>query len=288
MVNAVFFHRLAFSPWRIISYNVFGGSSRGPDIFGTEPWHFYMRNLLLNFNVWFLLALCAGPISMLQQLLRHPSATRLPFMRSLVFISPFYLWLVIFSAQPHKEERFMYPVYPFLCLNAAITLHHLLRYLGHPSTTSLAGRTPGIIKAVLATGSISLIVIVGFLRTCGTVTAYRAPSRIYTPLQDLGYQNAGGSVCLGKEWYRFPSSFFLPEKSRANFIKSDFGGLLPGQFSEQRGRFGLPSSWTLPSGMNDQNIEDPGKHVCIIKTHSLRPQHLLTIARLMSLRALFW
>ena len=32
---------------------------------------------------------------------------------SLCTMLPIYLWLAIFSLQPHKEERFMYPIYPF-------------------------------------------------------------------------------------------------------------------------------------------------------------------------------
>ena len=33
---------------------------------------------------------------------------------------PFYAWLAIFSLQPHKEERFLYVVYPILCFNASV------------------------------------------------------------------------------------------------------------------------------------------------------------------------
>lgn len=40
-------------------------------------------------------------------------------------------------------------------------------------------------------------------------------------------------VCVGKEWYRFPSHYFLPEGARLGLIKSHFDGLLPGEFYEQ-------------------------------------------------------
>ena len=40
-------------------YNIF--TSHGPDIYGTEPWHFYIFNGILNFNVVFLLSLAAWP-----------------------------------------------------------------------------------------------------------------------------------------------------------------------------------------------------------------------------------
>ena len=36
------------------------------------------------------------------------------------------------------------------------------------------------------------------------------------------------TVCVGKEWHRFPSSFFLPNQNfRIGFLKSDFKGQLP-------------------------------------------------------------
>lgn len=35
-------------------------------------------------------------------------------------------------------------------------------------------------------------------------------------------------VCLGKEWYRFGSSFFIPNaEQKVSFVKSGFDGLLP-------------------------------------------------------------
>ena len=262
-MNVFFYHKLVFVPWRIVSYNIFSGSSRGPDIFGTEPWHFYIRNLLLNFHIWFLLALCAGPIIMLQFLSRSYSTTKMSLLRSLMFITPFYLWLAVFSLQPHKEERFMYPAYPFLCLNAAITAHNVLFYLGHSNPQTLIGKLPAKLKLLGMIGLASFAVVIGLLRTAGTVTAYHAPLEIYQPLQNREYANMEGAVCLGKEWHRFPSSYFLPKNMRARFVKSSFDGLLPGQFSEASIGFGLFPTWLVPSGMNDRNMEDPGKHVCL-------------------------
>ena len=35
-------------------------------------------------------------------------------------------------------------------------------------------------------------------------------------------------VCVGKEWYRFPSSFYLPHSSfKIGFLESEFRGQLP-------------------------------------------------------------
>jgi len=245
---------------------VFSGSGKGPEIFGTEPWDFYLRNLLLNFNVWFILAMSVGPLLCLQYVLRSPTTTRQTWLRSVVFVTPFYMWLVIFTAQPHKEERFMYPAYPFLGLNAALAMHIILTFLGssNPSLNpkALLGRVPGKVKLVLASGFVILAIDAGLLRTVGMITAYRAPLAIYGALQRSGMAKPGETVCYGKEWYRFPSSYFLPNGMRAKFVRSAFDGLLPGEFNEAQVGFGFfPGTWLIPPGMNDRNIADPGKYV---------------------------
>ena len=252
-------------PWRIVTYNVFGGSERGPNIFGTEPWDFYLRNLLLNFNIWFVFAMLAGPLLGFDFQARSQSMSRRFPIRYMVFTTPFYLWLAIFSLQPHKEERFMYPAYPFLCLNSAIALHVLLSYIGALDLSKIMGKMAGQAKLVFVSAFIIGAAITGFLRTVGIVSAYRAPLQVYAPLQSLEYFMSDGFVCLGKEWYRFPSSYFLPNHMRAKFVKSAFDGLLPGEFSEAKIGFGFfPGTWLDPPGMNDLNIEDHGKYVGVL------------------------
>ncbi|KAL8734296.1 MAG: hypothetical protein Q9166_001494 [cf. Caloplaca sp. 2 TL-2023] len=261
-VDVFFYHKVTVVPWNMVSYNVFSGSSRGPDIFGTEPWDFYIRNLCLNFNIWFILALYVGPILGLQFLLHGRSTTNQSPIRSLVFVAPFYLWLAVFSAQAHKEERFMYPAYPFLALGAAIALHTTLANIGSSDPARLIGRIPAKLKLYVVSLSVLLALDISVARTIGIVTAYRAPLQVYAPLHQDQFVHTEANVCLGKDWYRFPSSYFLPNGMRAKFIKSAFDGLLPGQFTEAKTGFGFfPGTWLVPPGMNDQNIEDPGKHV---------------------------
>lgn len=248
----------------MVLYNVFSDSNRGPDLYGTEPWHFYLRNLLINFNVWFLLALASGPLLYLQRRYGRQAASRMTFFRSAVFLSPFYIWLAVFSLQPHKEERFMYPLYPCLALNAALALHLCILYLSTSDARTLAGRIPAGVKfAVISTLILSAITL-GLLRAVGVATAYSAPLRVYAALQqhvDRSPAISGTApVCVGKEWYRFPSSYHLPAAARLKFVESDFAGLLPGEFSESAIGFGMfPGTWLPPSGMNDRNEPDPEK-----------------------------
>jgi alpha-1,2-mannosyltransferase len=249
-------------PWNIVAYNVFGGSGKGPNIYGTEEWHYYLRNLALNFNIWLFLALGAGPLLLFQHFVRKQPASRQSFVRNLTFISPFYLWLTIFSLQPHKEERFMYPAYPLLALNAAISLHIVLGYVGSTDPKVFLSKIPASIRLAAVVFVVIGAIDLGLLRIVGIITAYSAPLKVYAPLQETSVTRFGDNLCLGKEWYRFPSSFFLPDGMHAKFIKSEFSGLLPGEFSEAKVGFGFfPGAWLEPPGMNDENKEDFGKYV---------------------------
>ncbi|XP_030883988.1 alpha-1,2-mannosyltransferase ALG9-like [Leptonychotes weddellii] len=40
-------------------------------------------------------------------------------------LAPMYIWFIIFFIQPHKEERFLFPVYPLICLCGAVALSAL-------------------------------------------------------------------------------------------------------------------------------------------------------------------
>ncbi|KAK4498297.1 hypothetical protein PRZ48_010955 [Zasmidium cellare] len=258
-IDWFFYKELNLVPLNIVWYNIF--SSKGPELYGTEPWHFYLRNLFLNFHFWLPLALLSMPLLLAQHFLRAKGATKTSYLRGIVFLTPFYLWLAIFTFQPHKEERFMYPAYPALAFNAAISLHIILANLGSTDPKDFISKVPvqlrllAILTFVLAASAFAAF------RTIGTITAYGAPLSIYQPLHQQGLAKSGDTICLGKEWYRFPSHYHLPHDVRAKFIKSEFAGLLPGEFSEAIHGFGLfPGTWLVPPGMNDENREDIGKY----------------------------
>lgn len=252
--------------WNIVKYNIFS-STGGPDLYGTEPWTFYFKNLTLNFNIWFILALLALPLFLLQKIISPSGHGFQTGLRTVVFVAPFYMWLGIFTAQPHKEERFMYPVYPFLVINASVALHIILSAIGNSNPSTLVGKIPGRLKFLGVSAVILLALDLSFDRIYGIYSAYHAPLNIYSRLWSgtngqSGLGNENDLLCLGKEWYRFPSSYFLPHDMHAKFVRSEFRGLLPGEFSEAKVGFGFWSGTWLPtSGLNDRNQEDLGKYV---------------------------
>ncbi|EWC46143.1 hypothetical protein DRE_04717 [Drechslerella stenobrocha 248] len=58
--DSLAYRKIVFVPLSIVLYNVFGGEGRGPDLYGTEPWWYYLANLSLNFNVMAVAALLSG------------------------------------------------------------------------------------------------------------------------------------------------------------------------------------------------------------------------------------
>jgi alpha-1,2-mannosyltransferase len=159
-----------------------------------------------------------------------------------------YLWIAIFIVQPHKEERFMYVIYPLLCYNSAHfvqSISNLLAgLLSRFFSQSCSLRLTGLANIILFSG----YGVLSLARVLAQVRGFRAPLFVYTDLK------GPSTLCIGKEWYRFPSSFFVPVGTKPLFVRSAFDGLLPGRFSESQWRAGM---WEIPSGMNDQNLPEP-------------------------------
>ena len=78
------------------------------------------------------------------------------------------------------------------------------------------------------------------------------------------------TLCVGKEWHRFPGHYLVPDGVRVDFVKSDFDGLLPGHFgegpsvaAEDGGLWWREGTRSAPVGLNDLNREAPGFYVRI-------------------------
>lgn len=78
-------------------------------------------------------------------------------------------------------------------------------------------------------------------------------------------ESATINVCLGKDWYRYPNSFFLPNPNwNVRFIKSEFDGMLPAPYAQTEN-----GTKIVHSHFNDQNREEPSLYFDIKKCHFL-------------------
>lgn len=109
----------------ILLYNALGGT--GDELYGVEPASYYVRNLFLNMGLAWPLAL-AAPLLLLKKFLESysaaTSASRLidSEVRGAVLCAPAIIWLGLLFRRPHKEERFMYPIYPLLAFMGALSV----------------------------------------------------------------------------------------------------------------------------------------------------------------------
>ncbi|XP_063060028.1 alpha-1,2-mannosyltransferase ALG9 isoform X2 [Engraulis encrasicolus] len=269
LIDSYHYGKLVIAPLNIVLYNVF--SSHGPDLYGTEPWHFYFVNGVLNFNVVFVLALFALPLTALMEaLLKRFNVQNLgrPYWLTL---SPMYLWMLVFFTQAHKEERFLFPIYPLICLCGAVALsslqkcYHFLfqRYrLEHYTVSS----------NWLALGCVLFFGVLSLSRSVAVFRGYHAPLDLYPEFHRIATdpsihtvpEDRQVNVCVGKEWYRFPSSFLLPKDWQLQFIQSEFRGQLPKPYSSE--------PWAtseIPEDMNDQNLEETSRYVELKQCHYL-------------------
>ncbi|XP_078283044.1 alpha-1,2-mannosyltransferase ALG9 isoform X2 [Rhinoraja longicauda] len=268
-VDSYYYGRLVVAPLGIIVYNVF--TPHGPDIYGTEPWSFYFINGCLNFNVVFVLALCALPLTTLMEFLLQKFNVHKLGRPYWLTLSPMYIWIVIFFTRPHKEERFLFPIYPLICLCGAVALsalqksYHFLFQRYRPDHYTVSSNW-------LALGTVTLFGLLSLSRSVALFRGYHAPLDLYPEFHRIATdptihtvpEGRPINVCIGKEWYRFPSSFLLPDNWQLQFITSEFRGQLPKPFAK-----GLKATQTLPTDMNDQNREEPSRYVDIRQCHYL-------------------
>ncbi|XP_069676625.1 alpha-1,2-mannosyltransferase ALG9 isoform X1 [Periplaneta americana] len=268
-LDSSYFGRWVVAPYNIVYYNVF--TSHGPDLYGTEPFHFYFVNGFLNFNFVFIAALLT-PIMLVIVTFLVPSKPRnpacLPYWLSLM---PLYLWSAVFFTQPHKEERFLFPVYPLICLCGAITVDAFQKLWFRFFVRDVEKRThylthtaPIMVVAILVSSLLSVA------RILALYNGYHAPLDLFMELNNLTAErklpaDQNINVCIGKEWYRFPSSFFLPDNRwQLQFLKSEFRGQLPQPYSS------LPNATSIiPEHMNDVNKEETSRYFDIDRCHFL-------------------
>ncbi|KAI9272239.1 Alg9-like mannosyltransferase family-domain-containing protein [Helicostylum pulchrum] len=305
LMDQMFYRQYTVVAWNIIKYNIFAASEgRGPELYGTEPWYYYILNGVLNFNIAFVLALGSAVCVLLTAFIdrnRVPGSSRVdaiwPYFVLGLKLVPFYIWFIVFSLQAHKEERFMYVAYPLLALNAAISIYLIRSWSSKLARVFGASvQTRAIVLRYTSFIILALTTILSISRIVALLTHYRAPFEVYSSiwreqvpdqlvnrnyLEEDFPENLNLSlknVCVGKEWHRFPSQFFLPSDTRIQFLKSEFNGQLPQTFEEdikvdtyqdadgntvayRRRVYGWFGARIAPKGFNDLNLENPDVYV---------------------------
>lgn len=85
------------------------------------------------------------------------------------------------------------------------------------------------------------------------------------------YWNAEATVCVGSEWHRYPSSFFLPSSHyRVAWLDDGFTGLLPRPFDPSLG-----GTTAAPQHFNSKNKASPDQFVSSLIPHVLGPQEFI-------------
>lgn len=282
-VDSYFYGKVVLAPLNIVLYNIFPVPGAGPNLYGVEPWTFYFTNLFLNCNISFILFLFA-PILWLfdltcRAICQNPRQVGQWRMARLIFLSPSFLWMAVFLRQPHKEERFLVPIYPLIALVASVTISDLSLLLfgerADPRRKEQGKfRFPPMLQIVKTSFQGVLVLstlVVGASRTYMQLQSFRAPFTAFQSLSRVELQGGRGprnlhprddaasyiNICMGDEWHRFPSHFFMPgQHFRLQFLRAGFQGLLPKAFDE--------SGWgtrKVPLGMNMMNREDPNQYV---------------------------
>ena len=317
LVDYHYYRKWCLAVLNIALYNS-NTTTGGATLYGTAPASYYLLNLTLNFNLTLPLALLCPLVALLVYALYRSAVDA----QLLLWTSPLFVWLAAMLIMPHKEERFLFVVYPLLCWCAAYTAVYLVLIARQFLCCAQAKRTRGgreeeheedeqlptkvktalMLSAPLGTyASLSLgflavaVALLSASRVVALIVHYNAPFDIYTTLAQRVTATssnpfaasspstnpfAAADVCVGKEWYRFASHFFLPSASnhsvvhQLQFLPSSFTGLLPRHFPasiDESPLSALESAWrrradgtrAVSPYQNDANREERERYVAI-------------------------
>ncbi|KAJ7981816.1 Mannosyltransferase [Quillaja saponaria] len=225
LIDHYYYGRWTSSVLNLLIYNVAGGGES--HLYGTEGPTYYLKNGFNNFNFCFVLALLFLGIFRIAKKKYAPDL--------LVVVSPIYIWLGFMSLQSHKEERFLYPIYPLICVAASAVIESfpdILRSKYVPNDSSLLVKIAKLLRPAV----LSLILCASHARTFSLINGYSAPLEVYKILEHHEEAGTGSVLCVGSEWHRFPSSFFIPNYvGQVRWIDDGFRGLLPFPFNSTLG-----------------------------------------------------
>ena len=225
-IDSIYYGKLVFPSWEIVRYNLFNNND---SLYGTEPLSYYLKNLILNFNIGIIGLLVLPVMIFTRQRQQHRKEQR--ELRTLVY--PLYLWILITFPRPHKEERFLYPIYPILVFSAYYFVDTSLNFAGRVVSglsrhKELSERQRTFCHAIIW----GPVIVLSLLRIEALKRYYQEPvEQVYERVSQL---EGPVTVCTAGEWYRFRSSFYLPPSSQLQFTPSSFKGQLPQHFGDNQ------------------------------------------------------
>ncbi|KAK2986597.1 hypothetical protein RJ640_004353, partial [Escallonia rubra] len=171
---------------------------------------------------------------------------------------------------------FLYPIYPLICVAASAVIEcfpEFFRDKYNPNDQSVLFQIAKYIRPLV----LGLILCASHARTFSLIHGYSAPLEIYKHLEhhgDAGLGENSSVVCVGSEWHRFPSSFFVPDYvGQVRWLDDGFRGLLPLPFnSSLGGTSAAPSYFNNKNKASDkQYLHDPERCNFLIELQLQRP-----------------
>ncbi|KAE9554448.1 hypothetical protein FO519_002322 [Halicephalobus sp. NKZ332] len=225
-----YYGKTVIAPVNIVLYNVISG--HGPELYGVEPFTYYLKNLFLNWNIGIFFASLAIPLALF------------------VYVKSAFNYE--FDDKNQLKVSLPRPIFSIVYWYRFIPVALLVVAFGILS--SLRG-------------------FVVFKNYHGIQDTHKMfyDHFVVPPPSERDFSNMQNPirVCVGKEWHRFPSSFFLPEATydkfgekrqvTLEFIKSEFKGLLPKHYPKKSSL--LEVTREIPTEMNDENKEEISRYV---------------------------
>jgi alpha-1,2-mannosyltransferase len=278
-----------YGAWVSATYNIFRYNAQNSHdtLYGVEPISYYVKNLLLNLNYTAIIGMFALPVYLLLGAAkghhqRHYDGITIATLASL------YPWVAITFPRPHKEERFLYPIYPVLIYGAVLVVDQLyctciLPFLLSSQDQNKVKVDPVPVRPVQQRQQqhppaheprrsssngcwwwrpaflvffFTPSLLISISRTVALSRYYAAPLKVYASVPNTN----NATVCVCGEWYRFPGSFFV---GRLVFLPSSFQGQLPQPFSIYGSR---KESQDVLQPFNDQNRHEPDRYASFKET----------------------
>ena len=124
LIDMAYYQKLTSPLLNIIKYNALGS---GDNLYGTENISYYIYNLFLMCGLAWPLAVIVPLINIRDSI----NASSRSLGKDKIIGAAAAIWIYTMFSRPHKEERFIYPIYPLISFMAAISLCSLIDFLGH-------------------------------------------------------------------------------------------------------------------------------------------------------------